>query len=170
MLDAEVPSERDHGSRASRLASGNRRAERPAHPRRISTQAYWRFTADRRRTRTRAARRTRRCGTVSPRRRRRPLKAAYFSTLRDVALTRPTVSWLTAVWREDERVPGLTLSEADYVAMAKELAVRAVPGLAGDPRPADRANEEPRPQGSADVRHAGVVVESGRARRAFSRR
>jgi aminopeptidase N len=89
-------------------------------------RAYWRFTADRRRT------------TLAPRVERvlrnglaaaptTTLKAAYFSTLRDVALTRPAVSWLTSVWREDERVPGLTLSEADYVAMAEELAVRAVP-------------------------------------------
>jgi len=45
-----------------------------------------------------------------------------------VAMTRPTVKWLTAVWRQRERIPGLTLAEPDYVVLAKELAVRAVPG------------------------------------------
>jgi aminopeptidase N len=56
------------------------------------------------------------------------MKAAYFSTLRDVALMPGTLKWLEAVWRQDERVPGLTLAEPDYVTLAKELAVRAVPG------------------------------------------
>jgi aminopeptidase N len=37
------------------------------------------------------------------------------------------IRWLASVWHEDERVPGLTLSETDYIAMAEELAVRAVP-------------------------------------------
>jgi aminopeptidase N len=56
------------------------------------------------------------------------LKAAYFAGLRDMALTPETVAWLAAVWREDERIPGVTLAETDYIVLAEELAVRAVDG------------------------------------------
>jgi aminopeptidase N len=88
--------------------------------------AYWRFTGEDRRT------------VLAPRIERAltaglaaaptmTLKAAYFSTLRDVALTAPTISWLMSVWRQDEHIPGLTLAEPDYVVLAEELAVRAVP-------------------------------------------
>jgi aminopeptidase N len=48
--------------------------------------------------------------------------------LRDVAQTRPTLDWLTRVWRHDEKVPGLTLSETDDIRLAEELAVRGVDG------------------------------------------
>jgi aminopeptidase N len=58
------------------------------------------------------------------------LKGAYFRTLRDVAQTPPTLGWLTSVWRGDETVPGLTLAENDFIALAQELAVRQVPGWA----------------------------------------
>jgi aminopeptidase N len=54
------------------------------------------------------------------------LKAAYFATLRNVALTPATVRWLRSIWREDERVPGLTLSENDFIQLAEELAIRGV--------------------------------------------
>jgi aminopeptidase N len=38
------------------------------------------------------------------------LKSAYFSTLRDVALTPSTLTWLSSAWSLMETVPGLTLS------------------------------------------------------------
>ena len=52
------------------------------------------------------------------------LKSAWFSALRDVAQTRTTVAWLERVWRKTESVPGLTLAEPDYIALALDLAVR----------------------------------------------
>jgi aminopeptidase N len=52
------------------------------------------------------------------------LKSAWFSALRDVAQTGPTIAWLERVWRKTEDVPGLTLAEPDYITLALELAVR----------------------------------------------
>ncbi|MGE0862752.1 MAG: M1 family aminopeptidase [Vicinamibacterales bacterium] len=54
-------------------------------------------------------------------------KASWFGTLRNIAHTPATVSWLRAVWGRDETVPGLPLAEADYTTLALELAVRQVP-------------------------------------------
>ena len=54
-------------------------------------------------------------------------KAAWFSALRDVARTGPTLEWLERVWRGAERVAGVTLAEPDYITLALELAVREVP-------------------------------------------
>jgi len=56
------------------------------------------------------------------------LKASYFSALQGVALTPETVDYLARVWRRQEQVPGLTLSENDESALAMVLAVREVPG------------------------------------------
>jgi aminopeptidase N len=56
------------------------------------------------------------------------LKSAYFSALRDVAVTPPTLGWLTRVWSGEESIPGLTLAETDFIALTQELAVREVPG------------------------------------------
>ena len=53
-------------------------------------------------------------------------KSVWFSALRDVAQTAPTLEWLTRVWRHAEKVPGLTLSETDDIRLAEELAVRGV--------------------------------------------
>jgi aminopeptidase N len=58
-------------------------------------------------------------------------KAAWFGTLRNVALTPGTVAWLRRVWAKTETVPGLPLAEADYIALALELAVRDVDGWKG---------------------------------------
>jgi aminopeptidase N len=55
------------------------------------------------------------------------LKAAYFSTLRDVASRAETITFLERIWRHQESVPGLKLSENDESALALELAVREVP-------------------------------------------
>jgi aminopeptidase N len=55
-------------------------------------------------------------------------KAAWFNTIRTVALTPPTVAWLRQVWAKTDQVPGLPLAEADYSTLALELAVREVNG------------------------------------------
>ena len=55
------------------------------------------------------------------------LKSAWFSALRDTAQTPDTLEWLEKVWRRDEAVPGLVLEEPDFITLAEELAVRAVP-------------------------------------------
>lgn len=55
------------------------------------------------------------------------LKAAYFSTLRRIALTAGGVDFLERVWRKTELIPSLTLAETDFTALAQELAVRGVP-------------------------------------------
>jgi aminopeptidase N len=54
-------------------------------------------------------------------------KAAWFGAFRDVVLTAGGIRWLEAVWRRQEKVPGLMLAETDEIAMAQELAVREVP-------------------------------------------
>ncbi len=55
-------------------------------------------------------------------------KAAWFNTLRNVSTTPGTNQWLRQVWAKTETVPGLPLAEADYTALALELAVREVNG------------------------------------------
>ncbi len=55
-------------------------------------------------------------------------KAAWFATLHNVALTPDTVEWLRQVWAKQATVEGLPLAEADYSALALELAVREVTG------------------------------------------
>ena len=55
------------------------------------------------------------------------LKTAWFNALRSVATTADTVAWLERVWRRDETVPGVPMSEADEADLALELAVRDVP-------------------------------------------
>ena len=55
------------------------------------------------------------------------LKSAWFNALRDVAFTPGTVAWLERVWRKEETVPGLVLSESDFITLAQEIAVRGVP-------------------------------------------
>ena len=55
-------------------------------------------------------------------------KASWFGTLRNIATTPATVSWLRQVWEKKENVTGLPLAEADYTALALELAVRQVDG------------------------------------------
>jgi aminopeptidase N len=57
-------------------------------------------------------------------------KAAWFGALRRMATTPATLAWLTKVWDKSETVAGLPLAEADYSALALDLAVREVPGWA----------------------------------------
>jgi aminopeptidase N len=55
------------------------------------------------------------------------LKSAWFSALRNMALTADTLEWLERVWDHTEPVPGLTLAEPDYIRLAQELALRGGP-------------------------------------------
>jgi aminopeptidase N len=57
-------------------------------------------------------------------------KSAWFSALRDIAVTPATLAWMERVWKKEEIVPGLELAEPDYITLAQELAVRAVPNWA----------------------------------------
>jgi aminopeptidase N len=54
------------------------------------------------------------------------LKATWFSALRGTALTPETVGWLERVWRRDETIKGLPLSDNDEADLAIELAIRNV--------------------------------------------
>jgi aminopeptidase N len=54
-------------------------------------------------------------------------KSAWFSTLRDTALTPERLQWLERVWNKEETVAGLELAEPDFISLALELAVRGVP-------------------------------------------
>jgi aminopeptidase N len=57
-------------------------------------------------------------------------KSAWFSALRDTAVTPATLTWLERVWKQEEAVPGLDLAEPDFIALAQALALRAVPNWA----------------------------------------
>ncbi len=57
-------------------------------------------------------------------------KSAWFSALRDTAITPATLQWLERVWGKEEAVPGLELAEPDFITLAQELAVREVPAWA----------------------------------------
>jgi aminopeptidase N len=88
--------------------------------------AYWRYTAPD--ARVKLAPRLERVLRAGVDAAQTPtLKSVWFSALRDVAQTRPTLEWLARVWRHEEKVPGLTLSETDDIRLAEELAVRDVP-------------------------------------------
>jgi aminopeptidase N len=54
------------------------------------------------------------------------LKATWFSAVRGTALTPETVGWLERVWRRDETIKGLPLSDNDEADLAIELAIRNV--------------------------------------------
>jgi aminopeptidase N len=88
-------------------------------------EAYWRYSSPAARTRlaprVELALRQGLDGASSP-----TLKSVWFSALRDTAQTGATLAWLTRVWTEEEKVPGLTLAETDFIRLAEELAVRDV--------------------------------------------
>jgi aminopeptidase N len=90
-------------------------------------QGYWKFlSSSARRALASSLERTLREGiTRAPT---QSLKSAWFSALRDTALTAPTLQWLERVWNKSETVPGLTLAEPDYITLSQALAVRGVPG------------------------------------------
>lgn len=89
-------------------------------------QAYWRFLPSGERT------------AVAPRVERvlqdglaaattSSLKSAWFSALRDTAVTPAALARLERIWRGEEAVAGLVLAEPDYITLSLELAVRGVP-------------------------------------------
>jgi aminopeptidase N len=87
--------------------------------------AFWRFTeADERETLAPRLESTLRAGMS--RARSTSARAAWFNTLRSVATTGTTLFWLERVWRGDERIGGLPLSEDDLSNLALDLAVRDV--------------------------------------------
>jgi aminopeptidase N len=86
-------------------------------------EAYWRHTAPAaRRTLARRLEPVLRSGLSAAST--SSLKSVWFSALRDVALTPNTIAWLTRVWKQEDRVPGLTLAEQDYIRLAQDLALR----------------------------------------------
>ena len=58
---------------------------------------------------------------------RRSLAATCFRAYRDVALTDDALARLARIWRREETVPDVPLSERDLAALAQALAVRGVP-------------------------------------------
>ncbi|MCM3880605.1 MAG: hypothetical protein ND807_10900, partial [Vicinamibacterales bacterium] len=56
------------------------------------------------------------------------MKSAYFIAFRRTATTPAGLAYLERVWRKQELIPGLTFAEADYIAMAQDLALRNVRG------------------------------------------
>ncbi len=59
------------------------------------------------------------------------LKGADFAALRSVTLTPEGVEWLTSIWDGRASIPGLPLEEPDYIALSRELALRAGDGWKG---------------------------------------
>ena len=54
-------------------------------------------------------------------------KAAWFGTLRSIALTPATLTWLEHVWARQTTIPHLPLAETDEADLAVDLALRDVP-------------------------------------------
>jgi len=91
--------------------------------------AWWRFlTPAERASRVAAAEATLRAGL--DRATTGGQKSTWFGALRRISATPDTLAWLARVWDKTETVPGLTLAEADYSALAMDLAVRDVPRAA----------------------------------------
>ena len=88
-------------------------------------RAFWIFLTDEERARTAPAvergLRAALDAATSP-----PLKTAYFRSLRTLAWTPETVSWLRDVWAGTAD-PGMALGDADRVLLVEELAVRNLP-------------------------------------------
>ncbi len=88
-----------------------------------ATEAYWKFlTPDGRQRVAPSLERAFRAGLdAAPS---ASLKGAWFNALRSIATTPDTVAWLTNVWSQREQVPGLVLSETDYIRLSEDLALR----------------------------------------------
>jgi aminopeptidase N len=59
------------------------------------------------------------------------LKASFFNAYVDLATTPEALSRIETIWREEDGVPGLPLSERDLTGLAQQLAVREVDGAEG---------------------------------------
>ena len=53
-------------------------------------------------------------------------RAAWFGTIRSVALTTESIERLRRIWAKQDSIPGLPLAEQDYTGLAMDLAVRGV--------------------------------------------
>jgi len=89
--------------------------------------AYWRFTPPAARNQL-APRVEQLLRTQQSQAQTQSLKGAYFAALRNVALTKASLEWLTSVWDERVKIPGLTLAEQDYIALAQDLAIKNAAG------------------------------------------
>lgn len=58
------------------------------------------------------------------------LKSVYFRAFRSVARSAEGVALLERLWRHEENIAGLTLSEDDEAGLAQDLALRSVPNAA----------------------------------------
>ncbi|UCG85878.1 MAG: ERAP1-like C-terminal domain-containing protein [Gemmatimonadota bacterium] len=54
------------------------------------------------------------------------LKATYFRAYMSIAVSDSATQRLLDIWRGTREIPGLTLSESDYIAIAQELALRDI--------------------------------------------
>jgi aminopeptidase N len=54
------------------------------------------------------------------------LKSAYFNAFRRTVISTDGLDYLERVWRQHEKIAGLTFAETDYINMAQELALRNV--------------------------------------------
>ncbi len=87
--------------------------------------AFWRYTpADARSTIAPRLEQVLRAGLTAAASTRE--KAAWFNAFRSTVLSAKGVAWLERVWRRDEKIPGLPLSETDEANIAADLAVRGV--------------------------------------------
>ncbi len=68
----------------------------------------------------------------------RSLKSEFFSAFRKIALSEQALARLRRIWKKEERVPGLPLSERDFTDIALELAIRGGEG-AGEILPRELA-------------------------------
>ena len=91
----------------------------------LTSGVFWRFlTVDERSNAAPALERLLRAGlsrasTTS-------LKSTWFGAIRGTALTPDTIAWLERVWRRDEKIDGLPLSDNDEAELAIDLAIRGV--------------------------------------------
>ena len=173
MLDAEVTPDAFLSLALRALPLERQRAERQPHPSYVQRGLLAVLAAAGPRRASRRASSSS-CGSGLDGAPTASLKSAWFSALRDTAQTPATVEWLTRVWKQDEKVPGLTLSETDFIRLAQDLAVRDV---AGAPSILDQQYERTknpdrkaqfafvRPALSADAARARRVVRVARRRR-----
>ena len=87
------------------------------------TTAYWRYLRPEQRQRHAVAVETLLWERVAAADR-SSLASAYFAAYRTVADTPEAVARLERIWRRDEAVPGVTLSERDFIALSQSLALR----------------------------------------------
>jgi aminopeptidase N len=91
----------------------------------LTSDLFWRFlTADERTKAAPALEHLLRAGLA--RASTTSLKSTWFGAVRGTALTPDTVAWLERVWRRDEKIDGLPLSDNDEAELATSLAIRDV--------------------------------------------